>query len=276
MKQIDKRRSLENLVDSSVSRRAFAQKVLATGVASAGLGMFANATTWAQSGIGDTDILNFALNLEYLEAEFYTVATTGRRIADIGIGVSGTGRQGATTGGSAVSLSERVKVAAEMVALDEQQHVQFLRTALGSAAVAKPSINLEALGLGFRNETEFITLARAFEDVGVSAYGGAAPSIQSPSILGAAARIALTEAQHSGLFRYFIYERGLVVPAVDGLDERPMSRPGDGRLFLVDSMGLAKTRRPDQVLAVVYAAATTGVHSGGFFPDGVNGMINAS
>ena len=274
MKQSEKRRALENLVDSSVSRRAFAQKVLATGVASAGLGMFANTAAWAQSGISDTDILNFALNLEYLEAEFYTVATTGRRIADLGIGIDGAGRRGPTVGGAAVSLGERVRVVAEMVALDEQQHVRFLRAALGPAAVAKPSINLEALGLGFRSEAEFITLGRAFEDVGVSAYGGAAPSIQSPSILSAAARIALTEAQHAGIFRYFVYERGLVVPAVDGIDERPLSRVGDGRMFLVDENGLSKTRRPDQVLAVVYAAQDA--QSGGFFPDGVNGQINAS
>ena len=51
------------------------------------------------------------------------------------------------------------------IANEEQMHVKLLRTALGSAAVAKPAIDLAALGIGFANVTEFLTLARAFEDV---------------------------------------------------------------------------------------------------------------
>ena len=131
-------------------------------------------TAVAQS-ITDVDVLNFALNLEYLEAEFYYVATTG---------------------GARVALDDRSGTVASQITIDELQHVRFLRGALGSAAIAKPAINLEALGIGFRNQKEFLTLSRAFEDVGVSAYGGAVTAISSRAILQAAARIALTEAQH--------------------------------------------------------------------------------
>jgi hypothetical protein len=66
-----------------------------------------------RSAPSDIDILNFALNLEYLEAELYTVATTGRRIREIGIDVSGAGNLGATTGGSVVSLEDRVSTVAQ-------------------------------------------------------------------------------------------------------------------------------------------------------------------
>lgn len=276
MKHLDKTTAIEDLVANPVSRRAFAQRVMAAGVATAGLGVFADGTAWAQGGPSDVDILNFALNLEYLEAEFYTVATTGRRIRDIGIGVSGTGNLGATTGGGVVSLDERVSQVAQQVATDEQQHVVLLRAALGAAAIAKPAINLEALGIGFRNQTEFITLARAFEDVGVSAYGGAAPLITDKQILGTAAQIALTEAQHASVFRYFVYERGLVVPMLDGIDVRPQSRPGDGRIFNVTSQGLTPVRTPSQVLMIVLASASTGVRRGGFFPEGLNGPISST
>jgi hypothetical protein len=67
--------------------------------------------------------------------------------------------------------------------------------------IAKPAINLDALGIGFGSQEEFITFARAFEDVGVSAYGGAAPLISSKTYLGVAARILTAEALHTGHLR---------------------------------------------------------------------------
>ena len=272
MHTADKQKALESLVNNPLDRREFARRVMATGAAAAGLCALTGTEAWAQSQ-SDVDIVNFALNLEYLEAEFYTVATSGRRIADLGIGVTGVGNQGATTGGGVVALEERVRVVAEQIALDEQAHVRVLRTALCSLAIAKPAIDLEALGIGFRNQNEFITLARAFEDVGVTAYAGAAPLIQNRAILGTAAQIALTEGQHAGVLRYFAYERGLQVPRLDGIDVPPQSMAG-GRVFNVDSQGLSPTRTPAQVLRIVFAAPNGGARSGGFFPVGVNGPID--
>jgi len=272
-----KRDALEQLVSNPLSRRNFAKTAIGTGVFAGMSGLFGSpfgsSTVEAQSGVSDVDILNFALNLEYLEAEFYTVAVTGRRIADLGIGISGTGAPGATTGGKQVSFTEaRVSVTAQQVAADEQAHVTYLRAALGSAAVAKPAINLDALGLGFNNQNEFITLARAFEDVGISAYGGAAPLISSKAVLAAAVRVALTEAQHGAVLRLLAADARIAVPMVDGLDVPPIGSPG-GRLFQVDGQGLSTIRTPSQVLAIVYANANANANAGGFFPSGVNGTI---
>lgn len=270
MKKTD---ALNQLVDSAVSRRDFAKRTMVGGlVAMGGLSARGAEQVMAQA-VTDVDILNFALQLEYLEAEFYTVATTGRRIADAGIAVSGRGRGGATVGGSQVSLDERTRVVADAITRDEQAHVAFLRGVLGSQAVAKPDINLEALGVGFRNQTEFITLARAFEDVGVSAYGGAAPLIDNNRVLAAAARIALTEAQHAGVLRYLAYQGNVPISPVDEQDVPTQGSP-NGKVFLVDGNGLSIVRDPDKVVAIVLAGRNK--NEGGFFPGGLNGAIERS
>ena len=264
-----KSEALKDLVNNTVSRRDFARRTMAGSLVAAGtLAMGSPADLFAQS-VPDEAVLNFALNLEYLEAEFYTVAVTGQRIEQLGIGVSGRGRQGATVGGARVSFDERTRYVAEQVALDEQNHVRFLRAALRSSAVAKPAINLEALGLGFRNQTEFLVLARAFEDLGVSAYAGAAKLIRNPAILEAAARIAITEGQHAGLFRYLVGLANTAVPQVDESDVPPPGSP-NGRLFQVDGNGLSTVRSAGEVLRVAYGGNAA---RGGFFPDGVNGDI---
>ena len=152
--------------------------------------------------------------------------------------------------------------------------MEFLRSALGSAAVAKPAIKLDALGAA-TNDATFLTLARAFEDVGVSAYGGAATLLTGQN-LQAAAQILATEALHTGNLRLKFIQLGLTAPALDSIDNPP-SAPSV--YFNVDSHALAKTRTPSQVLAIVLGGgpgkgASTGTTKGGFFPNGVNGAIN--
>ena len=269
----DRTSAINGLIGNPVGRRTFARRAAAGGVmamVAGAIGGFEQRA--AAQALTDVDILNFALNLEYLEAEFYTVATTGRRIEDLGIGVSGTGTLGGTVGGGVVAMDNRVMQVARDLANEEQMHVRLLRTALGSAAVAKPAINLNALGIGFANMTEFLILARAFEDVGMTAYNGAAPLISSRAILTAAAGIAHTEAQHAGVLRYLVYDRGIAVPQLNNTDIPPLGSP-NGRLFNVTNDGLTPARSASQVLAIVYANSNPGAANGGFFPAGFNGTI---
>ena len=228
----------------------------------------------------DYAILNFALNLEYLEAEFYTVVTTGKRIADFGIATSGVGKEGPTTGGAQVNFNfsgqpfsgRMLQTIAEEITNDEQIHVKDLRGALGSMAIAKPAINLNALGIGYANFMQFLILARAFEDTGVSAYGGAIPLITSHFYAGNAARILATEALHTGNIRLLVAQAGITVPRLDNLDVLP---PPQGKYFSVDgTTAITGVRTTSQVLSIVYANSKTGTNKGGFFPAGVNGIIN--
>ena len=213
----------------------------------------------------DVDILNFALNLEYLEAEFYAMATYGATLVQLGV-IKSSDESGPTTGGAKVSSFGVQGTIATALRQNEIDHVIYLRAALGSSAAKKPAINLNALGYGFSGVNSWLKLARQFEDVGVSAYLGAAPLISSSAYLAAAAAILSTEAFHSGAIRWACIGNGVVSPAVDSRDIPPTSQ----NVFDLDKNALAIARTPSQVLNIVYAG---GRSMGGFYPQGMNGGI---
>ena len=96
---------LDEAIENAPNRRGFLAKTGLFGaatLAAVGLRNVEGQTTAAPT---DADILNFALNLEYLEAEFYTVATTGMTIDKMGVGITGSGTAGATTGGGQVNFA---------------------------------------------------------------------------------------------------------------------------------------------------------------------------
>lgn len=249
------------------ARRNFLKNV---GLASAGIAAGALIEGCSDSkkvmaaGPSEADVLNFALNLEYLEAEFYSIAVNGVRLS-----ASISGGTSTATGGSQVTFTDPLvaAVAADIV-VDEANHVAYLRTALGAAAVAEPVINLAALGIGFASQAEFLTLSRALEDTGVSAYAGAA-TLLTGNNLQAAAQILATEAYHAGNIRFNIVQKGIVVPALDSQDVIPDMT----HFFTTDANSLAIKRTTSQVLAIVYGNATVGTSSGGFYPNGLNGTI---
>jgi hypothetical protein len=266
---------IESELRQPVTRRAFARRGLFAGLAAAGAAAVSNLNlpVFAQTTFVDADILQFALNLEYLEAEFYTVAVTGLTLKQSGFTTGfSQGAEGDTVGGGKVALSGNTLIAAQAIMRDEQAHVRLLQGALGGRAVSKPAINLAALGIGFNSQNEFLTLSRAFEDVGVSAYGGAAPLIRDGKTLGTAARILATEAEHVGVIRALIAQTtGISVPSLDSQDILPLGST-NGRLISADDNGLTAVRTPSQVLNLVYAGDR---FRGGFFPSGVNGAFNS-
>jgi hypothetical protein len=272
-----------DLISASPNRRRFL-KTIGVATAAAGAFAFAGSTPAEAQTATELDILNFALNLEYLEAEFYTYAVTGKSITSFGLGIDGRANGsnpaagGTTVGGSQVNFSDDEifshEIAAEIGA-DERAHVSLLRSALGNATVAKPNLNLNALGFGFGNQTEFLRAARILEDIGVTAYSGAAGLLKTPGIITTAARLLAAEAEHVGSVRTQLARLKIPTSAVDGADLIPPPS-GKGQYLSINlSNGLPATRTAGQVLFLAFGMKA-GVKQGGFFPNGLNGAITSS
>ena len=169
------RETMDRLGDDS--RAGFLKKsMLATGgIVGGGALLAAMAGTAEAATANDVSILNFALTLEYLEAEFYTEA--------VAMG----------------ALSGDVLAFARIVAQHERAHVSFLKKALGTAAVAKPSFNFRGTT---ENQAKFKATAQVLEDTGVKAYAGQAPLIDANAILAAALSVHSIEARHASWIRH--------------------------------------------------------------------------
>ncbi|TCP31858.1 ferritin-like protein [Sphingomonas sp. BK235] len=310
------------------SRRRHDRRALFTaalGVAAVGSAFAYSDPARAQAAVTDADVLNFALNLEYLEAQFYLYAVNGTGLPASLTG-SGSTAGGTVTGGAKVDFSgdPNVGAYAREIAADEQAHVNFLRTALGASAVAMPNINISGAADGpftaaaraagvvgasdtfnpYADPTSFLLGAFIFEDVGVTAYKGAAPLLTNKTFLEAAAGILAVEAYHAAIVRTTLYAKGVpaliqateqISAARDALDGSPtedqvrgiapdddqgIAPSGSGATLTaniapLNANGLAYSRTTGQVLNIVYLNAAT-TTMGGFFPNGVNGNIRST
>ena len=145
----------------------------------------------------DVAILNFALTLEFLEAEFYTRAERGGR------------------------LSGEPAQFARVVGAHERAHVAFLRKALGAKAVKKPRFDFKDT---VTNQQSFVQTARVLEDTGVSAYLGQVTNIKTKAILRAAGTIVTVEARHAAWIRDIIGNGRSPLPAPASFDSPKTKR----------------------------------------------------
>jgi hypothetical protein len=241
-----------------------------------GRSAFAQTTTT----VSVTDVLNFALNLEYLEANFYLYVSSGTGLSAADMGTGGVAVSGAP---SQLPLDAPTMAVAKALAQDEKNHVELLRTAITSlngTPISQPAINLAAMG-AITTQSQFLAAARQFTALGGSAYAGSAQLLVSnASVLTTAAQILGAEGQHAGALNYLCATQGVTSPAIDAQDVPPSQT----NYFTVAPMtALAPQRNTSQVLGVVYAVSnastvtpTVGVTMGGFFPMGVNGNVKST
>jgi hypothetical protein len=181
----------QEAIDSGDTRMSFLRKgALAGGAAISGgaiLGALLPGTALAAQvgrppasfGAGDIGILNYALTLEYLESSFYNAAA----------------KNNIAKGDKLLSAILKTTVA------DENAHVKFLKSALGSKAAPKPKFGF---GKAVTDKATFAATAYVLENTGVHAYLGQAGNITTPAYLLAAASIVTVEARHSGAIGLYL------------------------------------------------------------------------
>lgn len=154
------------------TRRDFFKALAVASVGAAAGTTLITSEAFAQGG-GDADIFNFALTLEYLEREFYQKALDAGVLSGPALGV-------------VTNLRDH-----------EAAHVDAITAALqgaGATPVAKPEFTFPPNALS--SQASVLNLAATLEPVGVGAYLGAGPMIQSPDLLEAAGTIAGVEGDH--------------------------------------------------------------------------------
>ena len=200
---------------TSVSRRQFLRYTGLAGAAITAAGVLTGCdkddemnTEGVDLGSGDTGILNYAYALEQLEAAFY------KQVTD-------TPFSGMTTMEAQFFADIRDH---------EIAHREFFKSALSSSAI--PGLEVDFSGINFSSRDSVLATAKAFEDLGVSAYNGAGQLLTNPTYLLLAGKIVSVEARHAAAIRDIISYNSFADNSV------------------VDVNGLDKSRTPSEVLAI--------------------------
>jgi rubrerythrin len=170
-------------------------------------------------GSGDIGILNYAYALEQLEAAFYEAVIKT----------------------PFANMTDTEKSQLTDIRDHEMAHRDFFKAALGDSAI--PSLEVDFSSVNFNDRTSVLGTAKAFEDLGVSAYNGAGNLIKSADYLTLAGKIVSVEARHAALIRDLI-ENGTFA-----------------NMEVVDANGLDKARKPSEVLAIAQTYIKTKINA---------------
>jgi hypothetical protein len=166
-------------------------------------------------GSGDIGILNYAYALEQLEAAFYT--------------------QVLQTPYSGITAMESAYL--KDIRDHEIAHREFFKAALAGNAIQALEVNFSTINFASRDSV--LGTAKAFEDLGVSAYNGAGSLLKTPDYLTLAGKIVSVEARHAAWIRDLI------------------SNGSFANSEVVDANGLDKSRTPNEVLNIAGAYVKT-------------------
>jgi hypothetical protein len=142
-------------------------------------------------GSGDIGLLNYAYALEQLEAAFYTQVVQSFYT-------------GATNDEKAFLTDIRDH---------EIAHREFFKNAIGGSKI--PDLEVDFSSINFTSRDSVLGTAKAFEDLGVSAYDGAGYLFKNATYLLLAGKIVSVEARHAALIRELITANTFLGDQVD-------------------------------------------------------------
>jgi Ferritin-like domain len=172
------------------------------------------------AGPSEMDVLNFALNLEYLEATFYSFVTQGTDLPS-----SLTSGSGAITGNPPAKIAFANQQTTDIfneIFFNEMSHVADLQGLIGTGHVSRPAIHPAAAGS--ITSGNVLTISRQFEDVGTTAYAGATALLTSTN-LAYATQILAVEGFQAGALRLLAIQQSAPFAAADSIDV-PTVDPG--------------------------------------------------
>ena len=212
----DYQKEKDSFFSKGMQRRNFLQYA---GASAAGIALVAagckkdhhNYPDAVDLGSGDIGILNYAYALEQLEAAFYIKAADAF--------YSG-------------ALSSEVNLISD-IRDHEIAHREFFKAALGDKAIGELEFDFSSVNFGSRESV--LGTAKAYEDLGVSAYNGAGVLIQDAGYLTIAGKIVSVEARHAAYIRDLIQPGSFFTSEID---------QGDA------AAGLDIYRKPPEVLMI--------------------------
>lgn len=178
-------------------------------------------------GSGDVGVLNYAYALEQLEAAFYVMVTSSFYA-------------GAT---------DQEKSYLTDIRDHEVAHREFFKAAITAAAPTQiiPALEVNFSSINFSDKASVLGTAKAFEDLGVSAYNGAGKLITNPDYLVLAGKIVSVEARHAALIRDLLAAGSFADLTVDATAD--------------SANGLDAVRTPSEVLSIASAYLKTKINA---------------
>ncbi|RYR12602.1 hypothetical protein Ahy_B04g070067 isoform H [Arachis hypogaea] len=240
--------------------------------------------SWDTIPKSDADLIEVALNLEYLEAEFFLYGAEGYGLDVVNPNLTEGGPS--PIGGKIADLSPLIKDIIFQFGLQEVGHLRAIKSTV--RGFSRPLLNISSAIFGqiinnafgkrleppfdpYANDINYLIASYVIPYVGLNGYVGANPLLQS-----ATAKASVTEFTNrisnlrNKLGREGIKDEGLVVPKELGAEGEVT-----GNILSANDYSLSYPRTPKEILRIVYGTGDEHV-PGGFYPLGANGTIAKS